>query len=122
VIRLLVGAIVASGLASCVWASPAGAADCNAIQTAYAAARAQAQVCDLSAPDSCSATRPFSLQDVCQCKVAVNPAHTADLDRLLGQFKSQGCTRAQRVCTRLCRAPARKCAAGLGPSPTCSGP
>src|ERR1700722_5239277 len=111
----------AFGLFIGVCVSPVGAADCGAIQDSYASAIRQAQVCDLAKPDSCSTTRPWSPQDVCRCQVAVNPANIAQLDELLAQFKAQECPFAQRMCTRICVAPAHRCAAGAGPSPTCTG-
>jgi hypothetical protein len=111
----------AAGLVSCLVVSPASAMDCNAIQAAYATAIRQAQICDPAVPDSCSATRPWAPQDVCRCKVAVNPSSTAQLDQLLAQFQSQACPVAQMVCNRVCVAPAHSCAAGAGPSPTCTG-
>lgn len=120
---LLIGVVVAAlGFASCVSVSPAGAMDCNAIQTAYAFALRQAQFCDLATPDSCGSIRPWAPQDVCRCQVAVNPKRTAELDRLLAQFQTQGCPLSQRVCNRVCLTPARSCAVGAGPSPTCTGP
>ena len=119
--RVSVVAAAALVLAGCSSASAAGAMDCKAIQTAYASALQDAQSCDLASPDSCSATRPWAPQDVCRCTVAVNPARTAELDRLLAQFQAQACPRNRGVCNRLCVAPAHRCAAGAGSSPTCTG-
>ena len=118
-----VGAVVAAlAFGGCVSVSAAGAMDCDAIRTAYASALRQAQSCDLSTPDSCSATRPWAPQDVCRCKVAVNPARTAELDRLLAQFQAQACPHNKGVCNRLCLKPEHRCAAGKEPPPTCTGP
>jgi hypothetical protein len=115
---VVVAALVFGGCAS---VSAAGAMDCNAIGTAYATALRDAQACDLATPDSCGATRPWSPQDVCRCTVAVNPARTAELDQLLVQFQAQACPLNRGVCNRLCLKPAHRCAAGAGPSPTCTG-
>src|SRR5262249_25092641 len=119
--KLVVGVVVAAalGFADCGRASQADAMDCNAIQTAYASALLQVQVCDLAVPDSCGATRPRAPQDVCRCKVDANPAHTAELDQLLAQFQSQACPFQGLVCNRRCLSPAHACTAGAGSSPTC---
>lgn len=108
-------------LAGCVSVATAAAMDCNEIRTAYASALRQAQICDLAASDSCSATRPWAPQDVCRCQVAVNPARTEELDRLLAQFKSQACPFDRVICNRGCVSPTHKCTAVAGPSPTCDG-
>ena len=119
--KLLVGAIVATAVSflGCGSLSQADAMDCSAIRTAYAIALQQAQFCDLAQPDSCAATRPRAPQDVCQCQVAVNPARTAELDRLLAQFQSQPCPFDQPFCNRKCLSPAGSCTASAGLSPTC---
>ena len=121
--KLLLGVILTVALGILTFSAvPAAAMDCDAIATAYTAAISAAQVCDLATPDSCNAKRAWSLQDVCRCQVAVNPARTAEADQLLAQFQSQSCVVGAGICTRLCVAPAHSCVAGAGPSPTCTGP
>ncbi len=121
--KLFVAVVVAVGAAvgfvACAWVMEAHTTDCKAVQTAYASALAEAQFCDLTVPDSCSATRPKAPQDVCRCQVAVNPARTAEVDRLLAQFQSQACPLDQSVCNRACTAPISRCATGARSSPSC---
>jgi len=119
-----VSVIVAGALALACGGSlsQAAAKDCNDIQVAYASELLQAQRCDLTAPNPCGAARPGALQDACRCPVAVNPANTAELDRLLAQFQAQTCPLEQLICNRACMAPARSCATGVGSVPKCTGP
>jgi hypothetical protein len=76
---------------------------CVAIAQQYAAAFADAQVCDPAVPGSCSAARPVVLYEqqpdgglllrgICNCTNPVNPARTGQLDALLAQFGSKGCS------------------------------
>ena len=78
----LIGAIAIVGTVRCGFVSFADAADCSAIAADYDAALPAAQACDPNTPDSCAASRPRSLRDVCRCEVAVNPNATAELDQL----------------------------------------
>ena len=100
----LIGAML--GLLSAGSSAQVDPADCSAIRAAYAAALTRAQVCDITAANDCGAQRPRAVEDACQCSVAVNPARTAELDRLLALYKSQSCLPAPRLCNRACVAPA----------------
>jgi hypothetical protein len=77
--------------------------ECLAIAQRYAAAFADAQLCDPAVSGSCSAGRPVAvyeqlpdggllLDGLCNCTNAVNPARTATLDALLTEFTSKGCS------------------------------
>ena len=98
---------------SCGGDSPSGTAngltDCASIANAYASSVAQARTCDPAKADSCSASRPAALQDVCKCMAAVNPVAVAELDQLAARYQSQGCAK-PGTCTRLCKRPDNVCA------------
>ncbi len=115
---------LAAILAAAVALASSGAAaqvSCGDLVAAYEAELARSQRCDATAPDACAATRPRTPQDACRCQVAVNPARTAELDRLLAQFEAQSCPRNPPVCNRACTAPVRACTAAPGGEPSCAG-
>jgi hypothetical protein len=89
-------------------ATPAASTECEAARSAYTSAIAQALTCDPAKSDSCSASRPAALEDVCRCVIAVNPAATARLDELAAEYQSKGCVN-PGICRRLCKQPAASC-------------
>ena len=116
--------LAATLLAAALALAAGGAAaqpSCGDLVAAYEAEIALSQRCEVGAPDACGATRPRTPQDACRCQVAVNPARTAELDRLLAQFDAQACPRKPPVCNRACTMPARTCTAAAGAAPSCAG-
>lgn len=114
---------LAAILAAAVALAAGGAAaqpSCDDLVAAYAAELARSQRCDATAPDACAATRPRTPQDACRCQVGVNPARTAELDRLLAQFDAQACPRKPPVCNRACTKPVQACTAAPGAEPSCA--
>jgi hypothetical protein len=91
-----------------IGATPAPSSECEVARIAYASAIAQALSCDPTQSDSCSASRPAALEDVCRCVVAVNPTAAAKLDQLATEYQSRGCVR-PGICSRLCKQPAGSC-------------
>jgi hypothetical protein len=76
---------------------------CLTIAREYQAALADARLCDPAAANACAAGRPLTisemksdgtvtLQGLCTCLGAVNPARTTTLDEILARFYAQGCT------------------------------
>jgi hypothetical protein len=88
-------------VASC--SRPESAPDpCLEIAREYQAAMPDAMICDPAQPDSCAAGRPLivsaqnedgstTLEGLCLCEGAVNPARTAVLDIHLASFEAAGC-------------------------------
>jgi hypothetical protein len=80
-----------------------GATDpCVGIAREYQAAMPDAMICDPSQPNPCAAGRPMvvsvqgedgtiTLEGLCLCEGAVNPARTATVDALLARFGAAGC-------------------------------
>jgi len=98
-------------------------ADCTALRAAYRAAVPAAQVCDAKVPKSCAAVRLAALDDSCRCQVSVNPERTQQLDRLLADYKAQGCVTETAMCNRMCTAPVSTCVgAASGASALCGQP
>ena len=85
--------------------------DCATLGRAYRDALPPAQACQPGAAGACAATRPAALDDPCRCKVAVNPARTQELDRLIKQYQAGHCAQEPGFCNRACVAPATGCLA-----------
>jgi hypothetical protein len=117
-------AIAAAALSALAFACDGAASGpaCAAIEDAYAAAVAQARICDPAAADACGAARPGALRDPCQCLVAVTPAKVAALDDLAAQWRAAGCRSEPAICNRACTKPLPGCVGPPGGPPTCSGP
>jgi len=106
------------------WAAHAGLAtaapaDCAALRSAYRSALPAAQACDAKVPKSCAAQRVAALEDACRCQVSVNPERTQQLDRLLAEYRAQGCPAEPALCNRMCTAPGRVCGGAPGTQPAC---
>jgi hypothetical protein len=112
----LIIAIALSGIFFAGLAVDAVADDCAALADSYASALDAARACGLAVPDSCAASRPGSLRDVCRCQVAVNPSRTDELDRLAAKFKAQSCPYDKPFCTRACTIPVHTCIAASSTS------
>lgn len=94
------GAYVASD------STPTGNA-CVDLAIEYAAALPDALKCD-STEDSCGAERPavirladgtsVTITGLSHCLIPVNPAHTAELDRVLERFGAAGCELGKTPC------------------------
>jgi len=76
--------------------------DCLSIAREYAQAKGYALSCDINAAaDQCSARRPvvdyvqngtqLTIDGLGSCTHAVNPAHLAELDSILGRYYQHGC-------------------------------
>ncbi|HVN89347.1 MAG TPA: hypothetical protein VMT61_06005 [Candidatus Binataceae bacterium] len=109
--KSFVTVIIAVGLLFCGLARPSVAADCATIAADYDTALKAAQVCDPAVADSCAASRPRSLRDVCRCEAAVNPNSTAELDRMAADFKAQSCAYDSPICRMACTIPVHVCTA-----------
>jgi hypothetical protein len=96
-------------------------ADCTALRAAYRDAVPAAQVCDAKIPKSCAAVRLAALGDACRCQVSVNPERTQQLDRLLADYKAQGCVAETAMCNRMCTAPVGTCNGGAPGAPALCG-
>lgn len=96
-------------------------ADCTALRSAYRAAVPAARVCDAKVPGTCAAVRPAALGDACRCQVSVNPERAQQLDRLLADYKTQGCAAEKPLCNRMCTAPVSTCDGGATSAPALCG-
>lgn len=100
-LRILSVVAVVSAVLACR-ASDDAKGDCIAIAREYQAAMPDALVCDATETGSCSAGRPVivsqqnddgtvTLEGLCLCQHAVNPALTATVDAILGRYEAAGC-------------------------------
>ena len=116
---LVLAGLAQASLGMAASAAPAAPADCAALRSAYRSALSAAQLCDASTPKSCSARRVAALDDACHCELSVNPARTKELDRLLANYRAQGCATPPGLCNRMCATPVAACNSASGAAPHC---
>ena len=109
-------------MASLLPAAAHAASDgCAVLRGQYRVAVEQARVCQPTAREACAALQPAALGDACHCQVRVNPAATAQLERLSAQYRAHGCVPEAAFCNRQCVVPAEQCSGLAGGVPLCGG-